>query len=99
MNKIKLNNAEFEIENYNKSTYFGGDTITSNANFQLTTNDITLLNALVSETITSIQIIHDDTVIYNLTDINAHIDNINEYLNFDRMNINVSMRFDPVVSE
>lgn len=96
MNKIKLNNAEFEIENYNKNTYFNEDSISSDASFQITVNDMAVLNALVKETITDIQITHDDNVIYTLADLNAHINNINEYLSFDRINVNVSLRFDPI---
>ena len=94
MNKIKLNNTEFEVENYNKNTYLNDNVITSNANMQITNGNIQTLNDMMTETITSIQIIHDDNVIYNLSNIVAHIDNINEYLNMDRMNININLKFD-----
>lgn len=43
--------------------------------------------------ITEIQIKHDDTVIYEVSELTAHIDNINEYLSGDRMTVNVSIKF------
>ena len=93
MNKIKLNNVEFEVENYNKSTYFSNDTISTNANCSIITDNITALNELAEDEITSIQIHHDDTLIYNLADISARIDSINEWLNGDRMSISVNFTF------
>lgn len=96
MNIIKLNNVEFEVESYNKTTYFNGENITSNANMLINTDDITVLNNVAENPINTIQILHDNDVIYNLTNANAQIENINEYLNFDRMNINVNLRFDNV---
>jgi len=96
MNIIKLNNTEFEVESYNKTTYFNGENVTSNANMLINTDDITVLNNLAENPINTIQILHDNDVIYNLTNANAQIENINEYLNFDKMNINVNLRFDNV---
>lgn len=99
MNKIKFNNTEFTVETYNKTTYFSGETITSNASCTLTVNDVTTLNELVGVPITTIQITHDDTLIYNLTNISAHIDNVNEYLSMDRMNTNINIAFDQLSNE
>ena len=99
MNKIKFNNTEFEVETYNKSTYFGGETITSNANCNIVVTDANALNALVGITITSIQITHDDNLIYNLSNISARIDNINEYLNMDRMGTSLNIVFDQPSNE
>ena len=93
MNKIKFNNVEFEVEQYTKNTYFGGETINSNANCSITTDDISTLIALASTTITTLQIYHDDTLIYNLQNTNAKIESINEYLSIDRMNISVNLIF------
>lgn len=93
MNKIKFNNAEYEVNSYNKNTYFGGESINSTANCTLVTTDVTGLNALAAGTITSLQIYHNDTLIYDLQDINAHIDSINEYLNGERIDISVSLTF------
>lgn len=94
MNIIKFNNVEFEVTSYNKNTYFSESAITSTANCQIILSDMNVLNGLADETITSLQILHDGNIIYNLLDISAHIDNISEYLNVDKMDINVSLRFD-----
>ena len=93
MNKIKLNNTEFEIENYNKNTYFNDGNITSNANCTIIVSDMATLNALASDPITSIQIYHDDNLIYNLANIDAEIENITEWLNFDKMSIGINIKF------
>ena len=93
MNTIKLNNTTFEIENYNRNTYFGGETINSTGSCSLTNADIADVNELGSTTITTLQIYHDNTLIYDLQDINAKIDSINEYLNGDRVSISVSFTF------
>ena len=94
MNIIKFNDVEFEVISYNKNTFFSGNTVTSNANCQIISSDVNTLNDLADETITSLQILHDGNIIYNLSDISAHIENISEYLNVDRMDVNVSLRFD-----
>jgi hypothetical protein len=80
MNKIVLNNAEFEIDNFNKSTNYMDGNITSNGYVSILTNDVGPLNTLATQTITSIKIYHDESLIYNLENINAHIDTVNEYL-------------------
>jgi len=94
MNTIKFNNTEFQVESYSKNTYLSEGHIISNASCSVIVSDIAVLNALMQDTITSIQIKYNDDVIYNLQDISAHIDNISEYLNVDRMNINVNLTFD-----
>lgn len=92
MNKIKFNDVEFEVESYSKNTYFNNE-LSSNGNCSIITDDMDALNALANVPITSLQILHDGEVIYNLHDINAKIDNINEYLSGDRMSINVNLIF------
>lgn len=99
MNKIKLNNLELEVESYNKNTYFSGSTITSNASMSVRTNNMTVLNELAEDDITSIQIRANEELIYDLQDINAHIDNISEYLNGDRMNVTLNLSFRSVTNE
>ena len=94
MNQIKLNTLVLEVIDYNKSTYLDGDLISSNASCSVSTNDITALTALIDDQITSIRILHDNTVIYDLQNINAKITNINEYLSGDHMNITLSLIFD-----
>lgn len=94
MNKIKFNNTEFEVETYSKTTYFNGETITSNGSCNVVTSNVASLNSLAQNEITSIQITHDDNLIYDLNDISAKIDSINEYFTGDRMSISVSLTFD-----
>ena len=93
MNKIKFNNIELEVESYNKNTYLSEDAIVSNAGCQVILTDMTLVKTLMQENINSIQIYHDDTLIYNLTNIHARVESVSEYLNVERMNINISLTF------
>ena len=93
MNKIKFNNTEFQVESYNRNTYFSGDSITDNADCTLVMTDVAALRTLASTPITSIQITHNDALIYNLTNVEGQIRNVNEYLNEDRMNIGVNINF------
>lgn len=94
MNTIKFNDTEFQVESYSKNTYVSDGHVTSNANCAIVVSDIAVLNTLMQDTITSIQIKYNDDVIYHLQDISAHIDNVSEYLNVDRMNISVNLTFD-----
>ena len=94
MNKIKLNNTEFEITSYTRNTSFGGDTISMTAYCDVASAANVDVYALGQDTITSIQIYHDDTLIYDLQDISAHIDSSSEYLNVDHMSLNIIITFD-----
>ena len=93
MNVIKFNDTSFEVESYNKNTYFNGETVNSNANCTIKANDMAVVNALAEDPITSIEIRHDGEVIYTLTNINAKVESINEYLNGDRMSVGVNLTF------
>ena len=94
MNTIKLNNVEFAVESYNKNTTFSGETVSSNGYISFAPIDnIDALNTLSQSAITSIQILHDEKVIYDLQNINAHVDSMNEYLSGDRMTIGVNLTF------
>lgn len=93
MTTIKFNNTVFEVESYNKNTFFNGEEITSNANCTIKMTDMAPLNALTQTTITAIQIHYDNTLIYDLQDVSAKIDSIGEYLNTDRMSISVNLTF------
>lgn len=93
MNTIKFNNTTFEVENYNRNTYFSGETVNSNGSCSLLNADIADVNELGTTIITSIQIYHDSTLIYDLQDVNVKIDNINEYLSGDRVSMSVSFTF------
>jgi len=79
MNTIIFNDtASFEVESYNKNTYFNGESITSNANCSVKISNMTALNTLAEDTITSIEIDHDNESIYELANISAKIESINE---------------------
>ena len=94
MNKIKLNNMELNVDAYIRNTTFSGEEITSTGYCTINTDDISVLNSLGQEEITSIQIYHDDTLIYNASNISARVSAINEYLNEDKMTININLIFD-----
>ena len=94
MNTIKLNNTTFEVTSYNKSTYLSDQEIRSNATCSIKISDIADVNALMGVTITSLKIYHDETLIYNLADISAKLDNVNEYLNIDTVDVSLSLTFD-----
>ena len=93
MNKIKFNNIELEVESYSKNTYFSDGVISSSATCQVILPDFALIDTLMEEDITSIQIYYNDTLIYNLSNINARMNNINEYLNVERMVVNMNLVF------
>ncbi len=94
MNKIKFNNTEFEVLNYSKNTYFNEGSMSSNASCAIKTDDVSNLHTFGLTPITSIEITHDDTVIYTLDNIHARVSNIGEYLETDHININIDLIFD-----
>ena len=94
MNKIKLNNTEFEVESYNRTAYFNGETINCTGGCALITSNIDGLYELAEVPITSIQIYVNNESIYNLQNINARIENISEYFNGERFGVSVSLIFD-----
>lgn len=94
MNTIKLNNVEFEIVGYNRSTYFNGTNMTSTANCTCRNASPEVLNSLLGVEITSLQIYYNDSLIYNLQDISARLDTINEYLNTEHIDTAINLTFD-----
>ena len=94
MNTIKFNNTEFELESYNRNTYFNLDgSMNSNAGCSIITDNVLELNTLAETPITSLQIFHDEELIYNLQNINININSISEYLNNDKIDISMNMTF------
>ena len=93
MNKIKFNNTEFEVGSYSKTTNFSDGTIHSTAYCSLITNNIAELQALGLETITSIEISHDNEVIYELNNLTAKINDISEYLNGNTIDVSLNLVF------
>ena len=98
MNTIKINTLEFAIDTYGKNTYLSEGTIVSNASCSTTVADIDALNELMEDTITQIQIYHDNELIYNLQNLNAQITSINEYLNDDHMRYDINFTFNETLS-
>ena len=94
MNTIIFNGtATFGVENFNKNTSFEGETVISSGYANLIVADMDDLTAVAQDTITSIQIKHDNDVIYNSSNLTARISVINEYLNMDRMSVSVNFNF------
>ena len=95
MNTVLLNEeALFGIDNFSKNTTFEGGNMSSTGYMSLRlVQDSPDLNALAAAPITSIKILHDETVIYNSQNLTAHITNINEYLNGDRVDVTVNLVF------
>lgn len=93
MTKIKLNNTEYQIDSYNRTTNIMDGNINSTAYVNLVNGDATALNALLGTTITSIEITVDSDKIYELTSINATVESVNEYLAGDRMSYNLNITF------
>ena len=93
MNTIKLNNTEIPVTNYSKTTTFSEDTINSYAYTMVNASDMAALEALAATPITSLQIYHDGTLVYDLGEINARIDSINDSLSDDRVYTNINMTF------
>jgi hypothetical protein len=66
--------------------------MSGSCNCSVITSDLTTLQNFGDTPVTSIQIIHDEDVIYNLTDISTHITSITETLVEDH--IDISLVFD-----
>ena len=95
MNTIVFNNdATFELEAFNKNTTISGSTLTSTGNATIYTSNIDDIMALALETITSIQILFDEDVIYNSTNLTCKLNSISEYLSGNRVNIQLSFNFE-----
>ena len=96
MAKIILNNEEFDFSGYNRSIYFSDENMTSNGYISNLrgTNVTNRLSDLAQETITSITIKKDNDVIYELDDIDAKINTMDESYNGDDAVItNVNIQF------
>lgn len=98
MTKIIINgltNLAFPIRNYNRNTNIENEFINSDAyiNAEYSEAIVNLINN--NNIITSIQILNNDNqTIYSLSDINAKVYNVNEYLEDGHMILNISIRFD-----
>ena len=99
MNQIKLNNATFDVVNFNRSTNFTGDKMVSNGFCSIRTTEMDTLNELAKYPITSIQIYHDEELIYQANNLNGKIVAIDEILNQNAVAVSVNMTFAPDVEE
>lgn len=94
MAKIRLNDSkEFDIETFSQTNYYHDGEITRSANFNITDQDISELEALASTSITLIEIIVKNNTIYTLDNVNGRLDNINEFLENDHMSKTVTIEF------
>lgn len=101
MNTLILNDlttTPFTLKSYNRSTTFDVENnyaMNSTAYFDIDSSaEVTAALQTIGQTaITSIEIQHDGDSIYSLTDLNAHISTINEYLQENNINISVSVTF------
>jgi hypothetical protein len=94
MTTIILNNTEFELVSFNRNTSFYENNISSTANCDIRVSNSAALQALINTTITTLQIKYGNEVIYNLTDISAKINTMNEYLNTDHISTSLGLTFD-----
>lgn len=97
MNTLILNglsSTPFTLVNFSRNTSFENG-MRSIAYFDLenTTNTVSVLQSIGLAGVTNITIKHDDDIIYNLANTDAHISNINENLIEDHININISITF------
>lgn len=91
MSTIIINDTEFEFENYNRNTTYTDKGIVSDAYISTIKNTNTLndIQTLAQEQITSIKIKRDGEIIYELADLNAMIQSIDESYDGTRVNFNV----------
>ena len=96
MAKIVLNEQAFDFDSYTRNTYFNGESITSSA-YIGNMRGADLANTLAelgTEAITSISITVNDEPIYTLSNINAHINSMDESFNgVDQINTNLNLQF------
>ena len=94
MTKIKLNNEEFEITAFTRTTYFREDGISSFANFDAVNLDLDDISTLAQNPVTALQIYYNNDLIYDLQDISVHIDNVNDSLEETVVTTKVNLTFD-----
>lgn len=93
MTKIKLNNYEYEIDNYNRTTNVIDGNISSSAYVNIIEGNTSTLNALLGTVVTDIEISVDEQKIYELHNIDAEITSLNEFLSGNRMSYNFNLIF------
>ena len=96
MTIIKFNNTTFEVTSFNKSTYFNGNLVSA-ATCELEGTNVDALEPFLTTPITTLQIYYNDALIYDLQNITARIDAINEVLEVNHMGISVNITFNPIL--
>ena len=92
---LTLNNTTFNLNSFSRTTYFDGETITSNGYVNVANEGTAIadLHDLAEEDITSFIIKKDNTTIYDTGTINAHFSSIEESLNNDDIYIGANIKF------
>lgn len=95
MATIILNETSFALNTFNRNTNFSNDSINSYAYFSINyDNSAEALYELGESTITSIVIKNSmNETIYELNNINAKINSIDENLNGEEIYVNVNIQF------
>ena len=97
MNTIKLNNTSFELTFYQRNVFLHDDRAVNGFNgggaCRIILPDVTNLADFLQQTITSIQIYHDDNLIYNLSDTNCEIVEFKEFTEDGSIIIELSLKF------
>lgn len=93
MNYIKFNNYQCEVMSFSKYTTFTAESASGNCNCQVICVNSTELQDLGMTPITSIQIIHDEEVIYNVDHISARVTTLNETLVDDHVETYITLEF------
>lgn len=93
---IKLNNGdEMGLVGFNRSIIFHGAEVNDNASLEVAADtDKSTIMALGSAAITSLQILSNNQSIYELTNINARIDNISDTLDGEKISTRINLVFD-----
>lgn len=93
MFKLILNNTiELDINSFGRTTNFNSDNMYSQG-YIVTNSNASSLYSLAGEKITSLAIKKDDEIIYNLIDIDAKINSIDETLGLEQMTTNINIIF------
>ena len=94
MNTIKINDLVLELINYSKNTNFIENHFRYSIACTVNTNITSEIEALLLETITSIEIYVKDNLIYELKNISGKIENLNEYFVSDHMATTINLILD-----
>ena len=95
MNTIIFNDTvSLTVNSYNKSANFNGAEVSQSGYANVVTDSTNALYELAETGISSIKILHDETQIYESTNLVGHVTSISEYLNGDRMSIDINFSFE-----